>query len=66
MHEMEHKLDPQKFARIHRSTIVNLDSIRELHQLFHSDLRAILHDGTELTVSRRYRPKLEAQLRGSL
>jgi two-component system, LytTR family, response regulator len=62
--ELERKLDPSQFRRIHRSTIVNLDAIREFQPLFHGELRAILRDGTELTVSRRYRPRLEGQADG--
>jgi two-component system LytT family response regulator len=65
MHALERKLDPSRFKRIHRSTIVNLDSIRECAPLFHGELRAILRDGTELTVSRRYRPNLESQFDAS-
>lgn len=66
MHELEKQLDPLKFARIHRSIIVNLDSIREFQQLFHGELLAVLNDGTELTVSRRYRSKLDSRVHGSL
>lgn len=62
--ELERKLDPRQFRRIHRSTIVNLDAIREFQPLFHGELRAILRDGTELTVSRRYRPRLEGKADG--
>lgn len=53
--ELEERLDPARFARIHRSTIVNLDRLRELQPWSHGDLLAILKDGTELKVSRRYR-----------
>jgi two-component system LytT family response regulator len=60
IHDVERKLDPSQFRRIHRSTIVNLDSIREFQPLFHGEMRAVLRDGTELTVSRRYRPRLAA------
>ena len=56
--QMEEKLDPGMFARIHRSTIVNLERIREMHPLFKGDQIIILKDGTELTVSRNYRESL--------
>ena len=46
--------------RIHRSTVVNIDRIREVHPLFHGDYEAVLRDGTRLTVSRRYRSKLQS------
>jgi two-component system LytT family response regulator len=49
------QLDPRRFVRIHRSTVVNLDYIRELQPWYSGDYVAILHDGTQLKVSRRYR-----------
>jgi two-component system, LytTR family, response regulator len=52
------RLDPSRFARIHRSTIVNLDRVRELQPWFHGDAVAILRDGTRLQVSRTYRDAL--------
>jgi two-component system LytT family response regulator len=56
------RLDPARFLRIHRSTLVNIERIKELHPLFHGDHAVILQDGTELVLSRRYRPQLEAAL----
>lgn len=52
---LEAQLDPKKFARIHRSQIVNLDRIKELHPWSHGEYRVLLKDGTELTLSRNYR-----------
>ena len=52
------RLNPARFARIHRSTIVNLDRVRELQPWFHGDAIAILRDGTRLQVSRTYRETL--------
>lgn len=46
------QLDPARFLRIHRSTIVNVDRVRELQPLFHGEYAVILKDGTELTSSR--------------
>jgi two-component system LytT family response regulator len=62
MGKLEAELDPKKFVRIHKSTIVNVDRIEHLQPLFHSDFRVILRNGTALTISRRYRDKLEAAL----
>jgi two-component system LytT family response regulator len=59
---LERKLDPARFVRIHRSTIVNLERIRELQPAFHGDFVIILRDGTELTLSRGCREKLEESL----
>jgi len=56
--EMEAKLDPARFARIHRSTIVNVDHIREIQPWSHGDALVILKNGTQLTLSRRYRDRL--------
>lgn len=50
------KLDPAQFARINRSQIVNLDSIREMRPWFHGEYKVVLKDGTELTWSRRFGP----------
>lgn len=61
MNELEAVLNPQQFARIHRSTIVNLDRIREMQPHFNEHL-VILHDGTELKLSRNRRESLDQWL----
>ena len=53
--DMEQRLDPATFARIHRSTIVNLDRIKEMQPLFNGDQTVILRGGRKLTMSRTYR-----------
>lgn len=63
---LEHRLDARRFVRIHRSTIVNLERIRELQPAFHGDYVIILHDGTELALSRSCRDPLEKSLGHSL
>lgn len=63
MNEMEAKLDPSKFLRIHRSTIVNIDRIRELQQHFNGDYIVVIQDGTELKLSRSRREQLERLLK---
>jgi two-component system, LytTR family, response regulator len=65
MTALEAKLDPADFVRIHRSTIVRVDRIRELEPLFQGDFVVILEDGTRLTSSRGYREKLQELLQGS-
>jgi two-component system LytT family response regulator len=60
---LKSQLDPSRFVRIHRSTLVNVERIRSLHPLFHGDQMVLLKDGTELTLSRRYRQELETLLR---
>jgi two-component system LytT family response regulator len=59
---LETQLDPKKFLRIHRSAIVQLEKIQELQPLFHGDYRVIMRNGTELTLSRNYRDRLQEAL----
>ena len=58
--------DPERFLRIHRSTIVNIERIREIQPLFHGDYVVLLRDGTELTLSRTYRQRVQEVLGASL
>jgi len=55
---LEARLPSDKFLRISRSTIVNVQRIKELQPLFHGEYVVILRDGTKLTLSRGYRDKL--------
>lgn len=61
MNELEAALNPEQFARIHRSTIVNLDRVKELHPHFNEHL-IVLQDGTELKLSRTRKDWLEQWL----
>lgn len=56
--QIEQKLDPEIFIRVHRSIIVNLDRIKSLHPLFNGDHLIILQNGQELNLSRTYHEKL--------
>lgn len=49
------QLDPDQFARISRSELVNLDRIRKMQPWFHGERRIVLKDGKELTWTRRFR-----------
>ena len=62
---LQEDLDPEKFVRISRSTIVNIDQIRELQPWFRGDSRVILHDGTILMWSRLYVSRLREILNQS-
>jgi two-component system LytT family response regulator len=66
MNRLAEELDPETFVRIHRSTIVRIDRVRELLPAFHGDFIVVLHDGTRLSLSRSYRQPLEALLRRPL
>lgn len=59
MNAFEKRLDGNRFLRIHRSAIVNLDRIREMRPWFRGDYQVILQDGTQLTLSRSYRDRLK-------
>jgi two-component system LytT family response regulator len=59
---LESQLDPSRFARIHRSTIVNIDRIKELQPQSHGEYTVILHNGARLRLSRSYRDKLRTIL----
>jgi two-component system LytT family response regulator len=56
---IEAKLDPRRFLRIHRSAIVNIERIQELHPWFNGDYTVLLRDGTRLTMSSTYRERLK-------
>ncbi len=62
MNDLEGRLDPAKFVRIHRSAIVNLDRIKEMHPHFNGDYIVVLEDGRQLRLSRTRRENLEARL----
>jgi two-component system LytT family response regulator len=64
--EFEKKLPPEAFFRVHRSTIVNLDRVREFKPLFKGDGLIVLKDGTELSASRSCAQKLHAFLSARL
>lgn len=59
---LEEKLDPARFVRIHRSTIVNLDRVKELQPWFHGSYAVLLEDGTSLKLSRSRRKHLQKLL----
>jgi len=59
MSALESKLPADRFMRISRSTIVNVERIKELQPLFHGEYSVILRNGTRLTLSRSYRDKLQ-------
>ncbi len=58
LREIEQRLDGNRFVRIHRSTIINVDQVVELHPLFHGDYEIVLKRGTRVTMSRRFRSRM--------
>ncbi|HEX8152678.1 MAG TPA: LytTR family DNA-binding domain-containing protein [Thermoanaerobaculia bacterium] len=61
--EMEERLDPDVFVRVHRSTIVQLDAIEKLEPWFHGEFVITLVDGTRITSSRSYSSRLRDLLK---
>ena len=59
---LEARLDPGRFARIHRSVLVNLDRVAEIQPWFSGDAMVLLHGGAKLRLSRSYRQALEERL----
>ena len=60
--DVEERLDPEQFVRVHRSTIVNLDAIDKLEPHFHGEFVITLRDGTRVTSSRTYSGRLREVL----
>lgn len=66
LRELGRRLDPTRFVRIHRSTIVRLSAVRELQPWFHGDYIVVLHHGTKLRLSRGYRDGVARMLGRSI
>ena len=62
MAALEARFPAEKFMRISRSTMVNIERIKELQPMFHGEYSVILRNGTRLTLSRGYREKLNQLL----
>ena len=58
--DIEEQLDPARFARIHRTIIVNIGAVAEIQPWFSGDAIVILKDGTRLRLSRHYRSAIES------
>lgn len=62
MQSLEAKLDPQKFVRVHRTALVNVEKIKEIVPRSNGDQELVLQNGTQLMLSRNYRDKFFALL----
>ncbi len=58
MHELEQRLDSRRFARVHRSTIVNVARVKEMRPHHNGEYFLVLDSGHELKLSRSYKDKL--------
>jgi two-component system, LytTR family, response regulator len=65
LRNVEERLDKKCFVRVHRSTIINVEQIVALHPLLHGDCEVVLKRGTRVTVSRRFRRRLQPFLERS-
>jgi two-component system LytT family response regulator len=63
---LDRSLDSRRFVRVHRSAIVNIETVEEVRQDAHGEHVLVLRDGTELRVGRRFRERLQARLGQSL
>ena len=64
MASLEAELDPARFVRVHRSAVVNLDRVREMHPACRGESVLVLQDGTRVRLSRSRRAELERRLGG--
>jgi two-component system, LytTR family, response regulator len=64
--ELAERLDPVRFIRVHRSAIVNIESILRLEPISHGEFEVVLKDGSRSRISRTYRSQLEKRLGQSL
>jgi two-component system, LytTR family, response regulator len=62
MSDLAQLLDPDRFMRVHRSTLVNLDHVREMRPLNSGDYEILMNNDVRLTLSRGYRASLHALL----
>ena len=58
MHALEERLDPERFVRVHRSAMVNLDHVTELQPQGRGEYRLLLANGRRLPLGRKYRNRL--------
>ena len=64
--ELETQLDPRQFIRVHRTALVNIESVVSLSRCSHSEFDLLLRDGSHIKVSRLYRSRLEERLMQTL
>ncbi|HEX6574615.1 MAG TPA: LytTR family DNA-binding domain-containing protein, partial [Gemmatimonadaceae bacterium] len=62
MSSMESRLEGERFMRIHRSAIINVDSVKSIEPWSGTEFRFVLNDGTTLISGRRYRERLRSVL----
>src|SRR5579871_3303364 len=66
LNDLARKLDPMRFVRVHRSAIVNIESVSHLQPISHGEFEVVMKSGTRSRISRTYRAGLEKRLGQSL
>jgi two-component system LytT family response regulator len=66
LNDLARKLDPMRFVRVHRSAIVNIESVSHLQPISHGEFEVVMKSGTRARISRTYRARLEKRLGQSL
>ena len=64
--DLDARLDPRRFVRIHRSAIVNLERVQRLEPLTHGEFDVVVRGGARVRLSRTYRAHFESRLKQSL
>lgn len=62
LNDLAEKLDPRRFVRVHRSALINIESVLQLEPISHGEFEAVLKNGSRTRVSRTYRSQLEKRL----
>jgi two-component system LytT family response regulator len=62
LNDLAERLDPRRFVRVHRSALVNIESIVQLEPMSHGEFEAVIKNGSRTRVSRTYRAQLEKRL----
>jgi two-component system LytT family response regulator len=63
MAELEARLAPFRFVRVHRSAIVNRNAVRSVEPIAKGDFHLVLRDGTRVRSGRRYREVVQGMMR---
>jgi len=66
LNDLSRRLDPMRFVRVHRSAIVNIESVSHLEPMSHGEFEVVLKNGSRSRISRTYRAELEKRLGQSL
>lgn len=66
LNDLAEKLDPRRFVRVHRSALINIESVLQLEPISHGEFEVVMKSGLRTRISRTYRAGLEKRLGQSL